>query len=285
MNKGKAGEFDFTAKDFQFIAKTLHDETGIALQESKSMLVYSRLAKRLRHLGLENFHDYCALISESGNAELPEMCAALTTNVTRFFRESHHFDHLREKVLPPLLAAARSGKKVRIWSAGCSSGEEPYSIALTILQLLPDARAYDIRILATDINTQVLETGRLGRYREQDMDDVAPALRNSWTERVIHNAVPHLQLDDAVMNLVSFKQLNLNENWPFRGPFQVIFCRNVVIYFDEATQSRLWGRMMTLLDPNGVLYIGHSERVSGVAITQTNCEATTTYRKTLRSVA
>lgn len=280
-----SGEFAFTDRDFQHIARTLYDETGIHLEQSKAMLVYSRLTKRLRLLGLENFRDYCELISATGNDELPSMCAALTTNVTRFFRENYHFDHLRSKVLPGLLAGARAGKKVRIWSAGCSSGEEPYSIALTILSLMPEARSYDIRILATDINPHVIEVGRAGRYPEADMGDVEAALRTKWMERVTVGGLQHLQLDEAVRGLVSFRPLNLMGNWPMSGPFQVMFCRNVVIYFDAPTQARMWSRMLPLLDTNGVLYIGHSERISGPAVSQMNCEATTTYRKMMRAVA
>jgi chemotaxis protein methyltransferase CheR len=213
------------------------------------------------------------------------MCAALTTNVTKFFREDHHFGHLRSQVLPRLLAAARAGGKVRIWSAGCSSGQEPYSVALTILSLMPEARSYDIRILATDINPHVLEVGKAGLYPEDEMSDVEPALRNKWMERVSVKGVPHFQLDEAVLGLVTFRQLNLMGRWPMRGPFQAIFCRNVVIYFDDATQARMWSRILPLLDQNGFLYIGHSERISGQATSQTNCEGTTTYRKAMRAVA
>jgi chemotaxis protein methyltransferase CheR len=280
-----AGEFAFTGQDFEFIARTLYDETGIHLQKSKSTLVYSRLTKRLRALGLERFKDYCSLISRTGNDELPHMCAALTTNVTKFFREIHHFDHLRSKVLPGLLSAARAGRKVRIWSAGCSSGEEPYSVALTILSLLPEARSYDIRILATDINPHVIEVGKAGHYPEEEMGDVEPAMRNKWMERVTVKGASRYQLDDAVRGLVTFRQLNLMGNWPMRGPFQIILCRNVVIYFDDATQARIWDRIMPLLDQNGILYIGHSERISGQAVAQTHCEGTTTYRKTMKAVA
>ena len=280
-----SGEFAFTGADFDLIAKMLYDETGINLQKSKATLVYSRLTKRLRALQLESFRDYCALVANQGNEEIPHMCAALTTNVTKFFREAHHFQHLRERILPNLLTAARGGKKIRIWSAGCSSGEEPYSIALTILSMMPDARSFDIRILATDINPHVLATGKAGCYPVEDMDTVDQSLRVKWMDRVAVNGTPCYQLDDAVRGLVSFRPLNLMGSWPMKGPFQIIFCRNVVIYFDDVTQARVWGRILPLLDTDGVLYIGHSERVSGQAVTQTHCEATTTYRKKLRTAA
>ena len=274
------GQFAFSADDFAVIASSLYDEAGIHLPPTKATLVYSRIAKRLRALGLESFRDYCALIgADSDGSERAAMVAALTTNVTRFYREPHHFAHLKSKVLPPLLRQARQGKRLRIWSAGCSSGPEPYSIALTILSLMPDARSFDIRILATDINPYVLETGRAGVYSSEDLTDVPADLRRSWTDDVASGS-DRIRFDDAVRGLVSFRELNLMGTWPMRGPFQAIFCRNVVIYFDEETQMRIWSRMLPLLDTDGMLYIGHSERVIGPALTALSLDATTTYRKT-----
>lgn len=206
------------------------------------------------------------------------MIAALTTNVTRFFREPHHFTHLKAKLLPPLLTEARRGGRVRIWSAGCSSGQEPYSIALTILSLMPDARAFDIRILATDINPRVLEAGRAGIYEKDELGDLPADLRRSWMEPA-DAAGGTWRFDDAVRSLVTFRPLNLMGAWPMRGTFNAIFCRNVVIYFEEETQMRIWDRMMPLLMPEGCLYIGHSERVTGPALTLVSLEGTTTYRK------
>ena len=277
---GRQGEFAFTNDDFTVIARTLYDEAGINLPASKGALVYSRVAKRLRALGLESFRDYCALIgAPEGAEERSVMIAALTTNVTRFFREPHHFTHLKTRLLPPLLAEARRGGRVRIWSAGCSSGQEPYSIALTILSLMPEARSFDIRILATDINPRVLETGRAGIYEQAELTDVPADLRRAWMERADEQGETW-KLDDAVRGLVSFRPLNLMGAWPMRGGFNAIFCRNVVIYFDEETQMRMWDRMMPLLVADGCLYIGHSERVTGPALTKVTLEGTTTSRKT-----
>ena len=159
------GEFLFDEEDFGRIAKMLHDDAGIYLPEAKATLVYSRLAKRLRALGLDSFRDYCTILTEDGGrgaGERQQMLAALTTNVTRFYREPHHFDHLKAKVLPPLLEAAKRGARVRLWSATCSTGPEPYSMALTVLSLMPEAAQYDIRILATDIDPNVVATGKRG---------------------------------------------------------------------------------------------------------------------------
>jgi chemotaxis protein methyltransferase CheR len=269
------GEFHFGAEDFRQIAAVLHAAAGIALPESKATLVYSRLAKRLRALGLENFRDYCALIQGAdGVDELQQMIVALTTNVTRFFREPHHFEHLKTQLLPPLLAAARNGGSVRIWSAGCSNGQEPYSIALTILSLMPDAADYDIRVLATDIDTKMIAEGRAGLYNAQALEPVPADLRNRWFER--EDAA--WRAGDALRKLVVFNELNLMGDWPMRRPFQAIFCRNVVIYFEEDTQSRVFARFLPLMAPDARLYIGHSERLCGEAATRLSTDGVTTYR-------
>ncbi len=255
------GEFPFTDQDFKQIAAMLYADAGLALPESKATLVYSRLAKRLRTLGLESFREYCALVSEAeGVGERRNMLAALTTNVTRFFREPHHFDHLKADVLPGLLQTARKGGRVRIWSAGCSTGQEPYSIALTILSMLPDAPEHDIKILATDIDPNVVTTGRRGVYPKTEVAPIPSDLARRWMEPRDGGA---LEVGEAMRELVSFRELNLvAPAWPMKGRFDVIFCRNVVIYFDEPTQHRIWGRYRALLQPAGRLYVGHSERVT-----------------------
>ncbi|MBS0412205.1 MAG: protein-glutamate O-methyltransferase, partial [Proteobacteria bacterium] len=257
------GEFAFTAEDFARIAQLLYEQAGITLSESKSTLVYSRLAKRLRALGLSTFADYCALVaSPRGEDERSAMLNALTTNVTRFFREPHHFDHLREKVLAPRIAAVKAGRaRMRLWSAGCSTGQEPYSIAFTVLSLLPDAPNLDVKILATDIDTKVLATAREGVYSEELISAIPPEARNRWLERDGRSG--DWRVGAAARSMVSFKELNLIGNWPVKGPFDAIFCRNVVIYFDEPTQERIWSRFAPLLGAEGRLYIGHSERVGG----------------------
>lgn len=273
-----AGEFGFDRSDFAFITTALYEDAGIHLPASKANLVYSRLAKRLRILGLESFRDYCALVgSEDGTEERGQMIAALTTNVTRFFREPHHFEHLRSKVIEPIVKEIKSGRRIRIWSAGCSSGQEPYSIALTILSALPDARAYDVRILASDINPIVLETARAAIYSAEEVASVPVDLRRSWMEPAGGGA---MRLDEAARGLVSFRQLNLIGAWPMKGPFDVIFCRNTVIYFDEKTQMRLLSRMSSLLPPGGFLFLGHSERLVGPAEVLFRVEGTTTFRRT-----
>jgi chemotaxis protein methyltransferase CheR len=269
------GEFLFTAEDFRVIAQTLHAAAGIALPDSKATLVYSRLAKRLRALGLESFRDYCALVTGSdGIDERQRMIVALTTNVTRFFREPHHFDHLREQVLPPLLDAARRGGQVRIWSAGCSNGQEAYSIALTILSLMPDAAEKNVRILATDIDTQMLAEGRAGVYSDQVVEPIPAEFRNRWFQREAEG----WSVTEPLRRLVTFNELNLIGEWPMKRRFQAIFCRNVVIYFEESTQAQVFARFLPLMSPDARLYIGHSERVSGPAAAKLDTDGVTTYR-------
>ncbi|WP_286950046.1 MULTISPECIES: CheR family methyltransferase [Brevundimonas] len=272
------GEFVFTAEDFRHIAQTLHAHAGIALSEGKAALVYSRLAKRLRVLGLRSFRDYCALIDGvEGVDERQAMMAALTTNVTRFYREPHHFDHLRDKVMPELAAKARAGGRVRLWSAACSNGQEPYSMAMTVLDVLPEAAELDVRILATDIDPNMVAEGAAGVYSDDLLAPVPAASRKHFTP--VAGTPGRFSADATLRRLVAFKELNLIGDWPMRGRFDVIFCRNVVIYFDDATQERVWGRFTPILNPGGVLYIGHSERVTGPAAQQLQPAGLTTYVK------
>jgi chemotaxis protein methyltransferase CheR len=259
------GEYPFTISDFRRIASVLRSDVGIMLTEAKAPLVYARLVKRLRALGLESFRAYGNLIaSEEGDDERRRMISALTTNITRFFREPHHFQHLKEEVLPPLIARAKKGGRVRIWSAGCSSGEEPYSIALTIASLMPDAHQHDIKILATDIDGDILQKAREGIYSQSNLEPVSAVDRERAFQRVLTAQGRRVwQAGPSVRNLISFKELNLVGDWPMRGPFDAIFCRNTVIYFDEAVQVAIWKKMAPLMPAGATLFIGHSERVTG----------------------
>ena len=269
------GEFLFTAEDFKTIAQILHSHAGIALAEGKAALVYSRLAKRLRALGLRSFRDYCALIQDAKEVdERQAMMAALTTNVTRFFREPHHFDHLRDQLMPKLAEHAKRGGRVRLWSAASSNGQEPYSMAITVLTALPEAADLDVKILATDIDPNMIAEGRAGIYREDAVAPVPLDLRRRWFKKAGEG---RWEVADELRELVSFRELNLIGDWPMKGRFDVIFCRNVVIYFDEPTQERIWSRFAPLLNPGGTLYIGHSERVTGPATQLFETTGLTTY--------
>jgi chemotaxis protein methyltransferase CheR len=269
------GEFPFTTEDFNKIAQILHSHAGIALAEGKAALVYSRLAKRLRSLGLRSFREYCALVEDSNQVdERQTMMAALTTNVTRYFREPHHFDHLRTEVLPKLIDRAKRGGRIRMWSAACSNGQEPYSMAITVLAALPEAANLDVKILATDIDPNMVAEGRAGIYREEAIMPVPVELRRRWFKKAGQD---RYEVADELRALVSFRELNLIGDWPMKGKFDVIFCRNVVIYFDEPTQERIWSRFAPMLEPAGTLYIGHSERVSGAATQLFETSGLTTY--------
>lgn len=272
------GEFVLTGDDFRRIAAMIRTDAGIILEESKATLVYSRLAKRLRSTGLKDFTEYCDLVSEDhGAPERAMMLAALTTNVTRFFREPHHFDHLKTKVLPSLLEKVKRGGRLRLWSAACSNGQEPYSIALVILSLLPNAADYDIRILATDIDPNMVAEGNEGIYSQSVLDAVPTDIRRKWFQPIGGDGARYA-VSEEMRKLTSFRQMNLNGKWPMKGKFDAIFCRNVVIYFDEATQFTLWSRMAPYLEPGGSLYIGHSERVGGPASNLFHNDGVTTYR-------
>jgi chemotaxis protein methyltransferase CheR len=274
-----SGEYPLTRRDLSEIAAMIYADAGIYLNDSKASLVYSRLSKHIRNLGLRGFREYCTLVASPEGAPVRrEMLSHLTTNFTRFFRENHHFEHLRDDVLPGLINRAKSGGRVRIWSAACSDGQEPYSIALTVLAMFPNAADYDFRILATDIDPKILDTARTGAYDEGALESVSPAMRKQWFREVDVNGRRKFQVDERVKKLITFNELNLMAQWPFKGNFDVIFCRNVVIYFDEPTQVKIWSRFASLLPEAGHLYIGHSERVSGDAKNLFDNIGITTYR-------
>ena len=270
----------FTDADFAAIARLARQDFGLNLTSAKRDLVYSRLSRRLRHLGLRDFHSYCLVLeSEGGAAERMEMLSALTTNVTHFFREEHHFNTLRDVVLPPLIAAARGGARLRLWSAGCSAGQEPYSLALTLLELCPDAARLDIRILATDVDPVILARAKAGVYRDEEVKSLPEALQSRYLEPVRHDT-RHFSIGAKPRELISFGEMNLIGDWPIRGPFNVIFCRNVAIYFDRDTQARLWSRFAGLIPAGGYLFIGHSESVAGPATALLQQAGVTAYRRT-----
>jgi chemotaxis protein methyltransferase CheR len=250
-------EHELTAEQFTRVAALLYEHCGIAMRPGKEGLVRARLAKRMRKLSIPDFAAYLELVGKNpAGAEFGEMVDALTTNKTSFLRERAHFDFLRDSVLPSL------GHTVRIWSAGCSSGEEAYTLAMLLLESNVSSSARDVRILATDISQRVLTAARTGIYGTDLMSDVpAEWLRRHWTRTAddAYAATPPLRA------LVKFASLNLMEQWPMRGPFDAIFCRNVMIYFDKQTQQRLVERFWSLLRPGGHLFVGHSESLTGSA--------------------
>jgi chemotaxis protein methyltransferase CheR len=252
-------EFAFGNEDFEALRKLVKQITGINLSDQKRELVYGRLARRLRALRLKSFAEYRELLAQDGGKEIVEFCNAITTNLTAFFREPHHFEYLREHVLSPLLADSSGPRRLRIWSAGCSTGEEPYSLAMTVLETLPDLRRWDVRILATDLDSDVLERGRRGIYAEERLKNLSAQRRTRFfTEQHGRDGLS-FEASAELKSLITFKQLNLMHPLPMRGPLEAIFCRNVVIYFDKDTQRDLFGRIAQLQRPGNLLFLGHSE--------------------------
>ncbi|MBI3206926.1 MAG: protein-glutamate O-methyltransferase CheR [Myxococcales bacterium] len=240
-----------SAQAYDSIRELLHSVSGIKLGSGKQELVKSRVGRRLRALGVASFDEYVARLGHD-REELGRMVDVLTTNKTFFFREPAHFDFIVDHGLP---AWRRAGKRLRAWSAGCSTGEEPYSLCMVLAEKLGDFEAWDARILATDISPRVLDTARAGAYPKATLEGVSPAQRARFFEATDQGA----RVRPELRARVQFAQLNLLGHWPMRGPFDVIFCRNVMIYFDEPTRVRLVSRFRELLAPGGWLLIGHSE--------------------------
>lgn len=254
-------EFPFTAADFQTIVGIVYDRSGIVLASHKRDMTYSRLARRVRALGLRSFSDYCALLeSNDGGKEVGFLINAITTNLTKFYREHHHFDHLREEVLRPLKNPPRGQRpRIRIWSAGCSSGEEPYSIATTALALQKEIGIdWDLRILATDLDTSMLKKAKTGVYPRSALESVPAPIRERYFETQSGDR-ENVSVVSSVQDLITFRQLNLLSAWPMSGRFEAIFCRNVMIYFDAKTKATLIDRFHSQLVDGGWLYVGHSE--------------------------
>jgi chemotaxis protein methyltransferase CheR len=266
------------AGEFAAIAEYAKTTFGLHLPLAKKEMVFARLIKRLRRLGLRDFSTYLAYIQHKDNAvERSEFLSALTTNVTQFFRENHHFDFLRYKLMPDFITKARAGQRVRFWSAGCSAGQEPYSLAMLILESCPDAAQLDVKILASDIDPRILDTARTGEY-PVDQRMAIPAALHKFLRPAQANEM--FAIDTEPRKLITFAELNLIEEWPMRQGFDVIFCRNVAIYFDAPTQARLWHRFCQQTISDGHLFIGHSERLSGPALDHMRSVGITVYVKT-----
>jgi len=258
-------EFHFTDRDFHRIREFVQEKTGISLSDAKRNLVYSRLTRRLRQLNMQKFSDYFSLVCEEGSDELGHFINAITTNLTAFFREEHHFDYLAKAVLPSLIKANERDRKIRVWSAGCSTGEEPYSIAMTILETLPASSGWDIKVLATDLDTNVVAHAKEGVYDTDRIAGLTKARTQKWFQKGKGSHEGSVKVVQQVKDLITFKSLNLMESWPMKGGFDVLFCRNVVIYFDKPTQRTLFDRYADMLKPDGHLFVGHSESLFKVS--------------------
>jgi len=255
-------EYILQEGDFRKISALVTDTTGIVISEKKRAFVQGRLTRRLRALGLSGFDEYTRMLASAAGADEQQMLVnAITTNHTSFFREPHHFDYLTGTVFPSIVQ--RQGKergRLRIWSAGCSTGEEPYTMAMT-LRDFPALASWDCKILATDLDTNVVNHAAAGSYDADRLPSIPPKYRKRY---VTTDPDGGPAMTDELKSLISFGSLNLLEPWPMKGPFDIIFCRNVVIYFDKPTQARLFDRYADVLKPDGWLIVGHSESLTNV---------------------
>ncbi len=259
----KNREFGFKEKDFRFIVGLVGERTGIVLSDSKREMVYSRLTRRVRELGIKDYTSYCNMLRDGDPNELINFTNALTTNLTSFFREPHHFEYLANTVLPAI-EANKKHQRLRIWSAGCSSGEEPYTIAMTVREVLPESSGWDIKIIATDLDSNMVEKAKSGIYVNERVTGIDKRRLRRWFLKGKGNNQGKVRIKPELQELITFKQLNLLHDWPMREAMDVIFCRNVVIYFNKDTQKKLFSRYSDLIADHGHLFIGHSESLNKV---------------------
>ena len=248
-----------TDSEFERLRSLVRRHTAIELSDGKRQLAYSRFVRRVRELGLASFDAYCDLIDDGDTDEIAEFTSAITTNFTRFFREDHHFEFLAG-----LVASYNGPRQLRIWSAGCATGEEPYSIAICLLEAIPDINAWDIKVLATDLDTGALRVAADATYPEDRVSDLDPQLLKRWFLRGKGQFHRHVRVAPAVQKYVHFRKLNLVGDWPMQGSFDVIFCRNVVIYFSPESKKTLIERFAGLQQPGSHLVVGHSENLAPI---------------------
>jgi chemotaxis protein methyltransferase CheR len=247
--------------EFAFIRHVVGENAGIVLGPNKRQLVQGRIARRMRELGLSSYEAYCEHVRESGPEELVGLINALTTNVTSFFRENHHFEALASYMLPEAMKRNALTRRIRIWSAGCSTGEEPYCLAMIASEVMPVSPRWDLKILATDIDSDVLAEAERGVYPLERVSAIREDRLKRCFRRGSGPETGNVRVRAEIARLVTFRPLNLMHEWPMRGQFDVILCRNVMIYFDQITRERLVERFAQVLVPGGYLCIGHSESI------------------------
>lgn len=257
-------EFTFTDANFNHIREIVIEHSGIVLSDAKRDMVYSRLVRRLRKLGIRDFDQYCLMLEDQDHEEFTHFINAITTNLTSFFRENHHFEILAESVLPEIMQRNRANKTIRIWSAGCSTGMEVYSIAMVVKEVIPDKLGWDIKILATDLDTNVIDTAANGVYPLDRVTGVSGQRMARWFMRGRGENSDKVKISRELRDMVVFNQLNLLQPFPFHGPIDIIFCRNVVIYFDKETQKILFDKFANIHANDSYLFIGHSETLYNV---------------------
>jgi chemotaxis protein methyltransferase CheR len=263
VDAGVRTDYVLSDQAFDRIRALVREHTGIALSDAKRQLVYGRLARRLRSLQLDGFDDYIELLEQGDPTELEQFTNAVTTNLTSFFREAHHFEHLAA-VLGEHATRNAASRRLRLWCCAASTGEEPYSIAMVLREQQSLLSGYDVKLLATDIDSNVLATASEGIYGPDRLE----AMTSARMSRFFHPSgarAGHHAVDRSLKELITFKRLNLMDEWPMRGPFDFIFCRNVIIYFDKPTQRELFARMALLQRPGDLLFLGHSESLYRVS--------------------
>lgn len=272
-----------SAKDFDRLSQFIHSECGIKMPSSKKTMLEARLQKRLRNLQMRSFTDYCNyLFSKEGiENELVRMIDLVTTNKTDFFREPAHYDFLVNKILPELIRTSGAGvsKRLSLWSAGCSTGEEPYTLSMVLNEYASQCDGFQFNILATDISTRVLEKARMGIYEDDRIDPIPDALRRRYLLRSKDRSKGLVRIVPELRSRVAFRRLNfMEEDFGMREQFDIIFCRNVIIYFDRPTQEKLLNRFYRYLVPGGFVFMGHSETLNGLDVPLTMVYPTI-YRK------
>ncbi len=254
-------------EEFELFRRLIHDSSGINLTLTKKELVKARLAKRLTKMGIDSFKDYYKYVTKTDKTgkELIHLIDSISTNKTDFFREKKHFDLLNTSLLPSLISSkTKAGiKKLRIWCAASSSGEEPYTLAMTVFNHLKPNNGWDVKILATDISTKILKKAIIGIYRKELLKDIPTGTISAHFSSVLYENTNCYKAKDHLRNIITFRRFNLmTPAFPFRNPFDFIFCRNVMIYFDPETQSKLASKFYDCLPKDGHLFIGHSETLS-----------------------
>lgn len=258
-------EFNFTIEHFNIIKDYIAEHAGIALADSKQQMVYSRLVRRLRAKNIPDFDAYLKLLQSDDGSELINFINALTTNLTSFFRENHHFEFLTESALPWLEVQNRNSRKIKIWSAGCSTGEESYSIAMTVMEYFKDKPEWDVEISASDLDSNVVQTAQNGIYAADRVKGIPKSRLKRWFLKGKGASEGMVRIKPELQRILNFRQLNLLHTWPWKDGFDIIFCRNVVIYFNKDTQRVLFGRFHENMKDKGHLFIGHSESLNKVS--------------------
>lgn len=273
-------EYSMSAREFDEIRAVIKELTGISMGDSKRQLVYRRVGSRLKATNISTFQGYLDYLRKGDPSELEEFANVVTTNLTSFFREGHHFDFLAKTIIPEIVASkGNTSKRLRIWSAGCSTGEEPYSIAITLKESLRNLDRWNAKILCTDLDSEVLKTCKAGVYSRQRVEEIPQNQLRRWFRKSRAQSGELVKISQELQDLITFKQLNLMHDWPMQGRFDIIFCRNVIIYFDKPTQRALIDRYANILEDDGYLILGHSESLFNVS-DRFSLLGKTIYRKT-----